>query len=266
MIGKDGGLAELLGLQSLSNKTVLVSGASSGIGFHTAKLLAPFVKKVFVTARRAERLQVLAKEHANIEAVSGDMRDEKFLALLAEKGALDVDILVNNAGLAKGLANTWEADETHWHEMIATNVTACFLLSKRVVPFMLKKGGGHIIHMASVASHVAYAKGGVYCGTKHAVLAFSKALRSELCEHNIKVSHLSPGMTETEFSLVRFDGDQSRADSVYLGVEPLTGLDVARQVVFCLLQPWHVNIDEIYLTPLAQGEVTKVFRKVSQVL
>ncbi len=255
-------LMKIFDFNDLRQKSVLISGASSGIGYELALLLRPLVAKLYVTARRKENLTRLCQEgyQEKVIPLAGDIRQPLFLQHLAQEGALDVDILINNAGLAKGLANTWEADMRHWEEMIDTNIKAAFLLTKSVVPYMLKRQQGHIVHLTSVASHVAYAKGGVYCATKHALLAFSKSLRSELCAHNIRVTNISPGMTETEFSLVRFDGDAKKADAVYDGLRPLSGLDVARQILFCLLQQDHVNIDEIYLTPLAQGEVGKVHR------
>jgi NADP-dependent 3-hydroxy acid dehydrogenase YdfG len=198
-----------------------------------------------------------------VNIIAGDVRSPQLVDTMRQQGAFDVDIVVNNAGLARGLDPVATAKFEDWQEMIDTNVTAAFRIAHAALPHMIARGKGHIVMMGSIAGHESYEKGSVYCATKHAVNAFTKALRAETCDKNIRVSVVSPGLAETEFSMVRFSGDTARAASVYQGVKPLDANDIAHHVLFCLKQPEHVNTNEIVILPTAQGSATKVFRKSS---
>ena len=172
-----------------------------------------------------------------------------------------IDVLVNNAGLARGLRPVEAGDETEWREMMETNVMGLLWVTRATIPLMRKQGNGHIINLGSIAGHEVYANGSVYCATKFAVKAITRALRLELVGSNIRVTTVDPGMVETEFSTVRFDGDDERAKSVYEGLQPLTGEDVAECIVFAASRPPHVNIDELLVKPTAQASAALVHRE-----
>jgi 3-hydroxy acid dehydrogenase/malonic semialdehyde reductase len=252
---------------SLKGKSALVTGASAGFGLAVACRLAREGVHLFLVARRAEKLNALRaailKEFPslNITVVAGDVRSPQLVDDLRKQGAFDVDIVVNNAGLARGLDPITSAKFEDWQEMIDTNVTAAFRIAHAALPHLVARGSGHIVMLGSIAGHESYEKGSVYCATKHAVAAFTKALRLETYDKNIRVSVVSPGLAETEFSVVRFSGDAARAAAVYQGIEPLNAADVAHHILFCLKQPPNVNIDEIFVLPTAQGSATKIFRK-----
>lgn len=222
-----------------------------------------------VGARRKERLDDVSKE---IERISGarpyaaalDVTDttsvERFIS-----GVLDhygkVNVLVNNAGKALGLDHIdASANEDDWQEMLDTNVMGLLRMTKRLVPYLIESGDGHIINIGSTAGHEAYAGGGVYCGTKFAVRAITGALRQELLGKPVRVSSIDPGMVETEFSIVRFHGDEDRAAKVYEGLRPLRAEDVADCVVFAATRPFHVNIDEMILKSIDQADSRRVAR------
>lgn len=253
---------------SLHNQIVMISGASSGIGEATARAFAAAGACLALGARRVDRLAALAPdlEAAGAPAVltaALDVRDvvqvEAFIAAtMARFGR--IDILVNNAGLARGLDPVAGGDEDAWHEMIDTNIKGLLALSRRVVPILRAQASGHVINLSSIAAHVVYEGGSVYAGTKHAVRAITEALRLEVADRRIRVTAISPGMVETEFSLVRFRGDQARADSVYAGMTPLTPTDIAECIVFAANRPPHVNIDEIIIKPTDQASAHKVIR------
>jgi 3-hydroxy acid dehydrogenase/malonic semialdehyde reductase len=251
----------------LKGKRALVTGASSGFGLAIACRLAAEGVHLNLVARRAEKLEALKSAllerfpHLTINTLAADLRAPDTTQKLALMNALDVDIVINNAGLARGLDTVDSAKFEHWEEMIDTNVTAAFRIVHATLPHLIARGRGHIVMMSSIAGHESYEKGSVYCATKHAVNAFSKALRMETCDKNIRVSTISPGLAQTEFSTVRFSGDEARANSVYQGVTPLNAADIAHEVLFCLKQPSHVNINEVVVLPTAQGSATKVFRK-----
>lgn len=250
----------------LAGKVALITGASAGIGLATAVALAAEGVNLRLVARRAERLATVAEQlrarypSVRIDVHAGDLRDDAFFTRLDGHEAFACDILVNNAGLARGLDPVAKAKLSDWRDMLSTNVEAAFHIVHACLPHLIARGGGHIVCLGSVAGHTAYENGSVYCATKHALGAFCKALRQETCDKNIRVSVVSPGMVNTEFSLVRFAGDQARADAVYQGMAPLTARDIARQIVFCLKEPAHVNVDEILVMPRVQGAATKVHR------
>lgn len=244
-------------------KTVLITGATSGIGEATARAFAAEGFAVIITGRRTERLQQLKAElkeqySAEVCVASFDVRDEAMcnaaLEALPEKFA-DIDILVNNAGLAAGLEHLNEGSSTDWNAMIDTNVKGLLYISRAVANRMIESGKrGHIVNLGSTAGTQVYENGNVYCATKHAVHALSQGMRIDFLRHGIRVTEIRPGMVETEFSIVRFHGDKNRADGVYKGLTPLTGDDIAEAILWATTQPDHVHINEIVLTPTAQAD------------
>ena len=244
-------------------KTVLITGATSGIGEATARAFAAEGFAVIITGRRTERLQQLKAElkeqyGAEVCVASFDVRDEAMcnaaLEALPEKFA-DIDLLVNNAGLAAGLEHLNEGSSTDWNAMIDTNVKGLLYISRAVANRMIESGKrGHIVNLGSTAGTQVYENGNVYCATKHAVHALSQGMRIDFLRHGIRVTEIRPGMVETEFSIVRFHGDKNRADGVYKGLTPLTGDDIAEAILWATTQPDHVHINEIVLTPTAQAD------------
>jgi hypothetical protein len=250
-------------------KTVLVTGATSGIGEATAIKFAEAANRLIITGRRKGRLHELA-EHlvqeygVDVLPLCFDVRDrkqvEKHLGHLPEEWC-NIDILVNNAGLAAGLSHIDEGERDDWDQMIDTNIKGLLYVTRAIAPGMVKRGSGHIINISSIAGKEVYENGAVYCGSKHAVDAISRGMRIDLVKHNIKVTNVAPGMTETEFSLVRFRGDRERAASVYSGVQPLTGEDIAKVIFYCATLPPHVCINDVVITPTAQAGAHYTFRK-----
>lgn len=254
-------------MTQLTNKRALITGASSGIGKAMALSLANRGCELFLVARRKDKLKEVQTEIQNkypdvkVHLLVGDVND---LALSAEIIAVTnkkVDILINNAGLALGREKAQDSDFEDWEKMITTNITANFRMVHLVLPWMLEAGGGDIINLCSVAGHYTYSGGAVYCATKHAVNAFTRVVREETCGKNIRVMQISPGMVDTEFSTVRFKGDTKVAESVYAGMTPLNGEDIARMMTFMLEQPRHVVIDEIITMPADQGAPTTISRR-----
>lgn len=241
------------------SQRVLITGASSGIGRAMAEGLIQKGHEVFLLARRKDKLAELAGPKVHL--VNGDVTDPKITSVIEEVTQKNIDVLINNAGLALGRDKVETADFNDFQSMIDVNVTANFRMAHLVLPWMLKKGGGDIVNVCSVAGHYTYPGGSVYCATKHAVQAFTRVLREETAGRNIRVMQISPGMVDTEFSTVRFKGDKKLADSVYAGMTPLTGEDIARMMLFMLDQPRHVVIDEIITMPTDQGSPTTVVRK-----
>ncbi len=241
----------------LQGKTVLVTGASSGIGEATARKFAQAGCKLILAARRVDRLQRLASNlPTKCHLVELDVRnrqavDQTVASLPPEFAA--IDILINNAGKARGLAKLHEADIADHEEMIDTNVKGLLYCSRAVVPGMVKRGSGHIINIGSIAGHEVYPNGSVYCASKHAVDALTKGLRLDLVDTPIRVSTVDPGLVETEFSLVRFHGDEERAKKVYQGYKPLTADDIADTILWIVERPVHVQIAEVIILPTAQG-------------
>jgi len=252
-----------------ASRTALITGATSGIGEATARALSAEGYNVVVTGRRAERLRQLKAELEaqcgnSVLALAFDIRDrqqcETAIDTLPEEFSA-IDVLVNNAGLSLGLDRLHEGSTNQWDQMIDTNVKGLLYITRKVAQKMAAAGAGHIVNIGSIAGSQTYEKGNVYCASKHAVHALSQGMRIDLLPYGIKVTEIRPGMVETEFSLVRFDGDRDAAGHVYDGVEPLTGEDIAEAVVWAVSQPAHVNIDEIMLTPVAQANAWYTFRK-----
>ncbi len=244
----------------------LITGASSGIGRATALSLAAKGHELFLLARREEKLRELQQElHEHFPGASThllplDVTDRGLAKKLSAFTAERIDVLINNAGLALGREQARTARFEDWEQMIETNITANFRLVHTVLPWMLRSGGGDIVNLCSIAGHYTYPGGTVYCATKHAVKAFTRALREETCGKNIRVMQISPGMVNTEFSTVRFGGDTAAAEAVYAGMTPLMAEDIARMMAFMLDQPRHVVIDEIITMPLDQGSPTTIAR------
>lgn len=238
--------------------TAIVTGASSGIGAATAQQLANAGFRVVLGARRLDRLTDLADSIDGI-ALQLDVTDPSSVqSFVAAAGPCRV--LVNNAGGARGLATVAEADEEHWRWMWETNVLGTLRLTKALLPSLIASGDGHIVTITSIAATEVYDGGAGYTSAKHAQSALHRTLRGELLGRPVRVTEVLPGMVETEFSLVRFDGDTSRAASVYDGIEPLTADDVAEVVTFAVTRPSHVNLDQIVMKPRAQASATRAFR------
>lgn len=242
-------------------RRVLITGATSGIGEATAWAFADAGYDLLLTGRRSERLKALKSElmenfEVSVSLLCFDVRDR--VATEAALGSLPeecrrVDVLVNNAGLASGLEHIDEGDPADWNAMIDTNIKGLLNVTRIISAQMVERGSGHIVNLGSIAGTQPYENGNVYCATKHAVHGLSQAMRIDLLSHGVKVTEIRPGMVETEFSKVRFHGDEARAAAVYQGVEPLTGDDVADAILWAVEAPDHVNIDEIVLTPKAQA-------------
>jgi NADP-dependent 3-hydroxy acid dehydrogenase YdfG len=249
-------------MQSLKNKLICITGATSGIGEACAISCAAAGAKLLLIGRRTDKLQALQAQlqatSAAIHTISLDVRDAASVASFVQDLPADwqnIEILINNAGLAVGLDTIADADINDWDRMIDTNVKGLLYMSKALLPNMLKQNQGQIINIGSISGHLSYAGGSVYCASKHAVLAINKALRQEVLGKNIRVNLISPGAVETEFSNVRFKGDDDKANAAYQGFQPLFAHDVAETVLFCLTRPAHVNLDEIIVMPTAQADL-----------
>ncbi|HEU4881692.1 MAG TPA: SDR family oxidoreductase [Longimicrobium sp.] len=248
--------------------TVLITGATAGIGEACARAFAAAGARLVLTGRRTERLQALADELRQAHGTEShllalDVRDRE--AVFAAVGGLPaewaaVDVLVNNAGLGRGMDKLQVGDPDGWDEMVDTNVKGLLYVTRAVTPGMVERGRGHVINLGSVAGHEVYPGGAVYCATKHAVGAITRGLRMDLLGTGVRVSTVDPGMVETEFSVVRFHGDRERADNVYRGMTPLTAGDIADTVLWVATRPPHVNIDEIIIKPTDQASATLVHR------
>ena len=242
-------------------KIILITGATSGIGQACARKFASAGYQIIITGRRSERLAALKVEleqqfDAAILALEFDVQDRK--AVEATLGNLpeawqSIDILINNAGLAAGRDFFEDADMDDWETMLNTNVHGLLYVSKAIVPLMIVNKKGHIINMGSVAGKEVYEKGNVYCASKFAVDALSKAMRIDLLKYNIKVTAIHPGAVETEFALVRFKGDADKAAATYTGIKPLSGDDVADTIFYCSQLPPHVCINDLVIMPTQQA-------------
>ncbi len=245
-------------------KVAVVTGATSGIGRAAALRLGALGYDIVATGRRADRLEALKKE---IESAGGQCDTLCFDVRVEEEvnrylGPLErVDLLLNNAGLAAGLEHIDKGDTADWDAMIDTNVKGLLYVTRIVSPKMVAAESGHIINIGSIAGTEPYENGAVYCASKHAVHAISQAMRADLLADGIKVTEIRPGMVETEFSLVRFHGDQGRADKTYTGVTPLTGDDIAEAIAWIVQLPRHMNVNDIVLMPSQQAAAYYTHRK-----
>jgi serine 3-dehydrogenase len=254
---------------SLLGKIVFVTGASSGIGEACAQLFAKNGARLILNARRKERLEQLSSQlrdryGTTCLVCSFDVRNLDAVRLALESLPAEwkgIDVLVNNAGLARGLDKLPEGRFEDWEEMIDSNVKGLLFVTRLVLPEMLKRGYGHIVNVASLAGIQTYPRGIVYCATKAAVRVISDGLKQDLHGTPIRVSTISPGIVETEFSKVRFHGDADRASQNYRGLTPLTAADVAEAIYFCVTRPPHVNVNEIVLMPVDQSSSTMVNRR-----
>jgi len=240
-------------------KVAVVTGASSGIGGATARVLAREGFRVHVGARRIERLEELAAEIEG-SAARLDVTDPASVEAFVAGLPATVHLLVNNAGAALGLDSLAEAVEQRWVDMYQLNVLGVLRMTRALLPRLEASGDGHVVNLGSTASFEAYPGGGGYCASKHAERALTRTLRAEVFGRPIRVTEICPGLVETEFSRVRFDGDRERADAVYRGMQPLTAHDVAGCIAFAATRPSHVNIDEIVLRPRDQLSSTEVHR------
>lgn len=254
---------------SLSGKTVFVTGASSGIGEACSRAFAQAGARLLLCARREDRLRQLAaslrEEHGTeVLAFALDVRQrtavEEALAALPPEWATP-DVLVNNAGLSRGLEPLHQGSHQDWEEMIDTNVKGLLWISRTLLPAMVERSSGHVINIGSIAGREVYPNGAVYCASKHAVDALTKGMRIDLNGTGVKVSSVDPGLVDTEFSRVRFHGDQERADATYQGMTPLCGEDVAETVLWVASRPAHVNLADILILPADQASCTVVHRR-----
>ena len=254
---------------SLKDKIVFVTGASAGIGEATARAFAAAGAKLLMCARRADRIEKLAKTLGREDKTVAhtfrlDVRDrpavDKAVSGLPDEWRA-IEVLVNNAGLSRGMDKLPGGLVSDWEEMIDANVKGLLYVSRAVLPGMIERGRGHVINIGSIAGREVYPGGNVYCATKFGVKALSNAMRLDLNGTPIRVSEIAPGMVETEFSLVRFHGDAERAAKVYQGLTPLGADDIADAVVWCATRPLHVNVSEVVIMPTAQASTMLVHRK-----
>jgi 3-hydroxy acid dehydrogenase / malonic semialdehyde reductase len=253
----------------MTKRTVVVTGASSGIGEACAHAFAAAGDRLVLVARRGDRLEALAAMLAEAHGTESlpvelDVRDRD--AVRATLGALpdawrDVDVLVNSAGLAAGLAPVQDADPDDWDRMIETNVRGVLSVTRALLPNMIERGSGHIINVGSIAGRAAYPGGSVYCASKAALDRITSGMRMDLLGTGLRVSTVDPGMVETEFSVVRFHGDRERADRVYAGLQPLSGADIADAIVWVAGRPANVVIADMMILPVAQAGSGLVHRE-----
>lgn len=253
----------------LQGRMALITGASSGIGEACARRLGAEGADLVLWARRTDRLEEIADDirsaHGRTVRIAAvDVRDRALVnesvARLVADGIVP-DLLLNNAGLASGLAPFHESDPDDWDRMIDTNIKGLLNVSRAVIPHMVTAGRGQVINIGSMAAHMQYPRGNVYAATKFAVRALSDGMNIDLVGTPIRVTNIDPGLVETEFSVVRFHGDQEKADSVYKGFRPLTGADVADTIAYVAALPEHMNILDLIIVPTAQRNIYVVDRK-----
>ena len=251
------------------NKTVLITGASSGIGEGCARKFASQGARLILNARSTDKLEALAQElrekyNAECYVMPFDVCDRnaaaEALAVLPDEWKA-IDVLINNAGLAVGVDKEHEGNIEEWDIVIDTNIKALLSMTRLVVPGMVERGCGHIINIGSIAGDAAYPGGSVYCATKAAVKALSDGLRIDLVDTPLRVTNIKPGLVETNFSVVRFRGDKERADNVYKGIQPLTSDDIAEVAYFAASAPEHMQVAEILVMPTNQATGTIVSKK-----
>jgi 3-hydroxy acid dehydrogenase / malonic semialdehyde reductase len=252
---------------TMDKEIVMITGATSGIGEATAELLAEKGFRLILTGRRCDRLEKLKlrlDKITDIQTLCFDIRnrDEVYKAVDSLPAEWeDIGVLVNNAGLAAGLDFFNEADTGDWEQMIDTNLKGLLYISRKIAPGMIARGAGHFINVGSIAGREVYERGNVYSATKHAVEALSRGMRIDMLRHGIKVSTISPGLVDTEFSLVRFKGDPEKAKEPYRGLMPLSGRDVADAIFFIMTRPPHVTVNDLLLMPTAQAGAMIVHRQ-----
>lgn len=252
-------------MNRLTNKWTLITGATSGIGKASARLFAQHKSNIIITGRRNDRLKKLKNEleqEYSIKVLIScfDIRDRNACESFVNSIEEPIDILLNNAGLASGKGSIYDADFEDWDKMIDTNIKGLLTMTRFVSEKMKKINSGHIINVGSIAGYEAYPGGSVYCATKHAVRAITESAKMDLLGTNIRVSSVSPGLVETEFSKVRFHGDEDQAANVYKSMKPLSGMDIAEIIVFMANRPPHVNILDTIVFPTAQSSATLVAR------
>jgi 3-hydroxy acid dehydrogenase/malonic semialdehyde reductase len=256
-------------MEQKNRPVIFISGATSGFGQATAALFAKHQWDVIITGRRAERLETLKQNLESEHGISAwplcfDVREETAVQQAVDSIPASwterLQILVNNAGLAVGRSPIDAGLTEDWDRMIDTNVKGLLYVSKAVIPFLKARKSGHIFNLGSIAGKEVYPGGNVYCASKHAVDALSQAMRIDLVQFAIKVTNIAPGAADTEFSLVRFKGDQSQADATYLGFDPLVAEDIAETIYFAATRPKHVTINDLVIMPTAQASAT-IFHK-----
>ncbi len=252
------------------DKYVIITGASAGFGKATAQVLASNGFNLILIARRINELNTIKEEilssfDISIETIEADVRDFPSLDRLLRPliSSKQIEALINNAGLASGLSTILEGDMEDWDKMLDTNVKGLLNVTKIVLPKLVSQNSGTIINISSIAGKEVYANGNVYCASKHAVEAISKALRIENAIHHIRVTNISPGAADTEFSLVRFKGDKERADSVYLGFNPLQAADIAETIRWVLSLPPHVTINDLVIMPTNQPIASVIHKNIT---
>lgn len=244
-------------------KIALITGATAGIGKATAQLFAANKINLILTGRRKDRLQTVEselKKNYGIEVLSLCFDVQNSAAVTTALNSIpeawrEIDVLVNNAGLAMGLGPIQEGELSDWEQMIDTNIKGLLYVTRHISPWLVANKKGHIVNISSIAGTQTYPNGNVYCATKHAVVGLSKSMRIDLLPYGIRVTSISPGMVETEFSLVRFKGDEERAKKPYVGLQPLSADDIADTVWYAVSRKAHVNINDIEITPTAQANV-----------
>jgi len=249
----------------LNGKYCLITGATSGIGRASAEMFAEQGCNLGLTGRREQRLENLksmleASYDVNVDIFHFDIRDREACKKCVDAVSEPIDILLNNAGLASGKDAVYEADFSDWDAMIDTNLKGLLSMTRFASAKMKKRNEGHIINIGSVAGHEAYPGGSVYCATKHGVKAITESTKMDLKDTAVRVSSVSPGLVETEFSKVRFHGDEDAADKVYDNLQPLTAADIAEIILFVANRPPHVNILDTLVYPVAQSSATIVHR------
>lgn len=252
------------------NKTIMITGATAGFGKAIAVRFAKHGYNLIITGRRKERLAELENEllslgNIKVLSLNFDVRKQDEVAATIQKLPAEwkaIDILVNNAGLAVGLSHIDSGVIDDWDRMVDTNIKGLLYVTRAVSPLMVAHNSGHIFNIGSIAGSDTYENGNVYCATKSAVETLSKAMRIDLLKNNIKVTHISPGMAETEFSLVRFKWDKEKANSVYKGIDALTADDIADAIYYCATVPAHVCINNLEITPTQQASVNYNYKRV----
>ena len=247
------------------NKIACITGASSGIGLATAVALSAVGYKLILCGRRQERLEALSKElKTESYLLTFDVRDRNGVEAAFQSlpdAWKSIDVLVNNAGNAHGMSPIQDGDPADWDAMMHSNVDGLLNVSRVVIPGMIQRAAGHIVNLSSIAGKQVYPNGNVYCASKAAVEALSQGMRQDLNVHGIKVSNVAPGAVNTDFSAVRFKGDQQKVDAVYAGYEPLIAEDIADLIRYIVTAPAHVNIADVTILPKAQASATQILRK-----